>query len=378
MIGASLFITAALIVLPLAPASGRPGTSPDQTGYPHRYLLDVDVIATSDVWAVGRAQLYDGSIRSYTEHFDGSHWRHIATPKAFVFLQGVSAAGSDDVWAVGVREEGDTQPYALHWNGDAWVSVSTADTGGSASFEAVDVGGPDDVWAVGSSSTGSSSQALAQHWDGSTWRVVRTPVVAGAVSTTLSDVDAVAPNDVWAVGSSYGGAGQGVDATIMHWNGHRWSVVPSHAGSHAELGAVSVAAPGDVWAVGSRGIDKGDSFTVIEHWDGSRWSVVDSPNGPGPESRLLGVAAVAPDDVWAVGAARLPHKVGPARQSQVPLFEHWDGSGWSIVNRSSRERYSSLSAVSAVSSSDIWSVGGKQTSTSFQDLKLHWNGRRWR
>ena len=43
-----------------------------------------------------------------------------------------------------------------------------------------------------------------------------------------------------------------------------------------------------------------------------------------PVSALRGIAAIAPDDVWAVGRMR---KEG----EWMTLIEHWDGKVWSVV-----------------------------------------------
>ena len=41
--------------------------------------------------------------------------------------------------------------------------------------------------------------------------------------------------------------------------------------------------------------------TLTEHWNGTAWSVVASPNLGTSDNVLYGVAAVAANDVWAVG-----------------------------------------------------------------------------
>src|SRR5262249_53570314 len=57
-----------------------------------------------------------------------------------------------------------------------------------------------DVWAVGA--TGINSFAtLSEHWNGSSWTAVATPNTS-RLNNALVDVTAVAPDDVWAVGSS--------------------------------------------------------------------------------------------------------------------------------------------------------------------------------
>src|SRR5207248_11048139 len=56
------------------------------------------------------------------------------------------------------------------------------------------------------------------------------------------------------------------------------------------------------------------------------WRIVKSPNGSLPNSYLIGVAAIARNDVWAVG---LSYTKGLS-QAQA-LIEHWNGSQWSVV-----------------------------------------------
>ena len=59
------------------------------------------------------------------------------------------------------------------------------------------------------------------------------------------------------------------------------------------------------------------------HWDGTAWAIVTTPS-LGTVSLLSGVAAIATNDVWAVGNTR----VGTANQT---LTMHYDGTSWSIV-----------------------------------------------
>jgi hypothetical protein len=100
----------------------------------------------------------------------------------------------------------------------------------------------------------------------------------------------------------------------LHWNGAAWSIVPSPIFNDDLLFAVDAIASNDVWAVG-RSFQ--DAKTLTIHWNGANWSIVPSPNGIG-DNILFGVAAIAPNDVWAVGAAG----------SLSTLAEHWDGTAW--------------------------------------------------
>src|SRR5207249_284850 len=55
------------------------------------------------------------------------------------------------------------------------------------------------------------------------------------------------------------------------------------------------------------------------------WRGVPAANARQGHNLLQGVAAVAPEDIWAVGSARDPG--GPP----ATLTEHWTESGWTLV-----------------------------------------------
>lgn len=90
-------------------------------------------------------------------------------------------------------------------------------------------------------------------------------------------------------------------------------------GENTSLGAVAEVSPHDVWAVGyeQRGTT---TRTLIEHWNGASWSVVPSPDvQPNMDSNALSrVAAVAPNDVWAVGNSE-----STTTNIQQTLTEHY-------------------------------------------------------
>jgi hypothetical protein len=151
---------------------------------------------------------------------------------------------------------------------------------------------------------------------------------------------------------------------------------PSPDPNSNKLNAVAAISATEVWAVG-----QASASTLAEHWDGSRWSVVPTPNAPGTgtQSALLGVAAVAGNDVWAVGFSAN----GNASPAYATLAEHWNGSGWSTVptpTPSGSAISLSLNAVAAISSSDVWAVGGAVPSLASYSGKAileHWNGSAW-
>ncbi len=155
--------------------------------------------------------------------------------------------------------------------------------------------------------------------------------------------------------------------TIVNPSPGTWRVVHSTNPGSAQnnLHAVAATSATDAWAVGSfsnKHLDLQGAKALIEHWNGSTWSVVASPTTPLGDSELDGVAAISPTDAWAVGDM---FKEG-AYIGQT-LIEHWNGTAWAVVTSPSFANGAQLTAVAALSATDIWAVGygaGGQTSAS--------------
>jgi len=228
-----------------------------------------------------------------------------------------------------------------------------------------------DVWAVGVSynTERTFSSSLIEHWDGVKWSVVPSPNPSASLNI-LYGVAAVAANEVWAVGFAATGTN---GAVIMHWNGAIWTVVPNPPASivMSNLMALAAVAPNDVWAIGSGRIGDEDA-TLTLHWNGSAWSFVSSPNvGPEVDNTLFGAAAVATNDVWAVGTQQPTSLTDPHT-----LVLHWDGTAWSIIpspNDGGNTVGNHLLAASAVAANDVWATGYSELGT----LAEYWNGTSW-
>ena len=230
---------------------------------------------------------------------------------------------------------------------------------------------PGDIWAVGAAYRPISTPGtLTEHWDGSAWRVVPSPNFNQGYNE-LYGVSAVSASDVWAVGY-HNIALYGSEKTMaLHWNGAKWSIVPTrNIGEDAnELRAVAAVASDDVWAVGfGASTNNQVGRVLIEHWDGARWSLVQSPDLGGGFGILNGVVAIAADDVWAVGS-----------HGDSALVEHWDGTEWSVVPCPNGERdESELYAVSATGPDDVWVVGETDDRNGGDTLVEHWDGTTWK
>ena len=146
--------------------------------------------------------------------------------------------------------------------------------------------------------------------------------------------------------------------------GPTWSLVPSpNVGSYYnDLYGVAAVAANDIWAVGSHtNIHRGER-TLIEHWNGTSWQVVSSPN-PGSDSNVLqGVAVVSASDIWAVGSYQnySNGNYGP----QQTLIEHWDGSSWQVVPSPNHAGLGNLldSVAQVPGGTSLWAVGYRATS----------------
>ncbi len=286
-------------------------------------------------------------------------------------LTGVAVLSPCDAWAVGYGSAGAlNQTLIEHWNGGGWTAVPSPNPGANGSvLVGVSASSASRAWAVGSIVTASGRErTLVVRWNGHAWKRVPSPSPG---SDVLSGVSAVSGSSAWAVGDSI--SGDGTDRTlVLRWNGRAWTRVASPSPeSISTLISVTATSADNAWAVGGRSSGKGSpSRTLILHWNGRRWSRVPSPSPLAPDSILLGVAPVTGSDAWAVGGSTF------VLQSHT-LVLHWNGHAWARVASPTPGIAGSLDGVVASSASDAWAVGGFATAGSGSALLLHWNGRRW-
>jgi hypothetical protein len=204
------------------------------------------------------------------------------------------------------------------------------------------------------------------------WQVTKSPNF-GSDANSLSSVSAVADNDVWAVGWGWDQTLNAYRTVIEHWNGQRWSLArsPNATNGYNLLNGVAAVASNDVWAVGQAAIGSTYS-TLIEHWNGSAWSIVTSPNTPGLSNILEAITVISANDIWAVGYSQ------DSNFNTFTLTLHWDGSAWSIIPSPILD-HDILFGVDALASNDVWAVGRNRPGGYGDDrtLVIHWDGRNW-
>src|SRR5262249_44786273 len=131
---------------------------------------------------------------------------------------------------------------------------------------------------------------------------------------------------------------------IQHFDGNKWSVVPSpHFRNGEVLNSVKAISAKSIFAVGATLGKKNKLTPLIERFDGTAWRAVAAPHLAGGE--LLDLAIVSASDIWAVGS-----------DDAGVLTLHFDGTRWSQI---AAPGTGALHAVKSVSANDVWAVGSE-------------------
>jgi hypothetical protein len=312
-------------------------------------------------------------------------------------LNAVAALSPSDAWAVGYKNDNnlnDSRTLTLHWDGTTWKTVASPNPGSIPSCQNGNTGNvltavapvsTSDVWAVGFSFTCTALlKPMVLHWDGTAWKTVQTPKVRTNDNSALTSIVALASNNVYAVG--YQPASNGAVLTLVeHWNGTAWNVMSSPNANNTGnvLAGISANSPTDIWAVGDQVAPGIPAKTLVEHFNGTKWSVVPSPNvlntGDLNQNVLTSVQAVSGADITAAGFV-----LDSSNQRELTLIEHWDGTAWSIIpspNQSSTAgSLNTLHGVTAVSGTDLYAAGffaDAASSGQQQTFILHFDGSAW-
>jgi hypothetical protein len=288
------------------------------------FLNGVSAPSPSDVWAVGGSNWWSPS-STVAYHWDGSAWTRVQTPTpdGDAYFTAVAATSARNAWAVGLTGPGGPGvtghyvPIIEHWNGSSWTRQFFRLPEHSGWLASIAAAGPRDAWAVGETGSEAPNSPLIEHWNGHGWRRFPTPPGLG----DLQSVTVLSRNDAWAVGESQRNPAS-VKSLTLHWNGSRWYVVRSpNPTGNTNLQGVSGAGPDDVWAVGILNPNSCNPQceTAAFHWNGGRWTVVPSPDPPAQYlNDFLGVVAISRRDVWAVGST----------DYAATLIAYWNGKNW--------------------------------------------------
>jgi hypothetical protein len=261
-----------------------------------------------------------------------------------------------------------------------------------AEFASVSVLSDHDVWFAGVDDAGSAYGQWTARWDGhAVGSAQHVPLVPQAQFAYLDNYPGSFDSDTdgWVLAPTQVAPAFDRDAGFaFRWHDGAWSwvtlaVSPDPLREGLRFNTVAALSPDDAWAVGAFYSAKVLFGTeaegaLISHWDGTAWSIVPNPAQDQTGAVLNAIDAVSPANIWAVGWQ------GPANQTvdtgRTPFIEHWDGSAWSTVPAPAAGQPSYLEGVSGDSSTDAWAVGYQtQASTgTLIPLVEHWNGTTWR
>lgn len=320
--------------------------------------LAVLALGVAMAWNVLAPQIH---ARSNAATCDAT-WRVMKPPapgKNYNLLKSISATTPDDVWAAGFySDKWKGRPLLMHWNGNAWKLDALREfSQDNTLLNDVVALRHDNVWAAGSQ----DKDSLTLHWDGRQWTRVASP--SPGTRTDINQMAAISADDIWAVGSAQ--QANGFSALALHWNGKRWKTVPvPDSGSNADfLYKISARASDDAWAMGEAEAD-----SLLLHWNGTAWTIVEYAN----THDINDVAAVAPNDVWAVGYTWDASQV-------IPYIQRWNGAVWVPLDMSFLGPNKTLHDVYAIAENDIWILGREYESDKKENtfFALHWNGLEW-
>lgn len=270
---------------------------------------------------------------SQVEAHDCGHWSRIPSPNAAAdatFLGGISGVVAEDVWSVGwYRVEHssgyDEFPYALRWDGEEWIPefVPEPPIGLDRKTRLSDVTAvsPSEIWAVGDyipPDNINTIETLAMKWGDGDWELVPSPTAQIGSGSAFYAIDSKG-DEIWAVGYSLGPAG--ADNLAARWTGSDWEEfhpVRINNGDH-QFNAVHVQSENLVVAAGGVGPL---SIPYVAKWDGSSWSEVLPRLNSDDYLGLTSVIGFAPDDIW-VGGSRVDNL-----EFQYFTYLHFDGTSW--------------------------------------------------
>lgn len=233
----------------------------------------------------------------------------------------------------------------------------------------------DDVWAVATENNGESHARLL-HYDGTQWKREPLPEALGT-SLYPPALEEVGEKTLWLRPQT------AEDASAVNrwaqWDGTRWSPVPNPPPGSA--GDFEATGPDDIWTLDA-------AKQTAQHWNGARWTTTRLPYGTSD------LAIVGPDDVWAVGS----RSTGPGTEPVTgegysqPASTHWDGTSWKTVDTPQAhfkdpvppEPSAVLSQVFALDSGEIraygintFNHGEVDNEPADQFLRLRWDGSKW-
>jgi hypothetical protein len=263
-----------------------PGVVPAAASPAPGGMSSISVTSERDAWAAGCS---GGT--TILRHWDGTAWQPVSPPAGLVCGSAVAspvivADSAAETW---VFTSTGAASFASRWTGKTWTAPVRFTA--TSTIQTAVAAGAHDVWAFGVR----LGSLYAVRYDGRTWASAPSPGVMA------DDASATSPGDLWVAGST----GPGLDFSASHWNGRAWDLVTPMRpppGAQAVPDLVDAVAPDDVWAVTTIDPpdDNGPLRIGIAHWNGHTWQPVTYPYGAldGIDPLALAVAPDGTGGIW--------------------------------------------------------------------------------
>ncbi len=313
-------------------------------------LSDIAAASPDDAWAVGTEAL-SGAGRPLLLHWNGRRWIKDPIPgRQFAGGQVdlVSTAAPRAAWALGYLAS--AAALILRWDGRGWVRVRPPRDLENQVIYSIAAGPGGSAWLYGYSGLKGS---LLEHWTGRSWHEIKVPPKLGG---TFTNMIAAGPRGVWV--NDY--ADTGVYVVARYAAGKWTSTRPPSAGGLSVFAGFLPVAAHSVWTAGylctAAQPEEGctSSRAEIAHWNGSAWRAM-THLGP-----IAGTTSISPGPtgrpLWAGVLA--------TGTSEPLLYEHFNGTAWSLVAASPRTGgiVSTMTLVAAVpGSSATWAIAESET-----------------
>jgi len=250
----------------------------------YRHIQQFDAVSAKsagDAWVIGQTNPPAPPVHFDVERWNGAEWQHIAVPSDLGtvrqnFFRAIGSSSLGNAWTFptlfnGTRE----QTYALHWHNGRWTTTKLPR--GSAIADTA-VFSRANAWAFGTIRVAGKLRAYDLRWRGHRWRQV-------SLAAAPYEVNALAPNDMWAVGTSVATLAKPRDQRVtiaMHWNGHTWAAlrvpIPQLRRGGVLDDHMAATGPRDFWLAY---IDFDRHYNFVSngmlHWNGTRWHHVKLP-----------------------------------------------------------------------------------------------------
>jgi hypothetical protein len=226
-------------------------------------------------------------------------------------LFSAAAISPVNVWAVGEQQATDGAldggrfaTLIEHWNGAHWEAVDGDNPGRAGNhLYAIAARGDDDAWAVGQCNDGAApDRELIEHWNGRRWSSVPTPF-HGDSSAALYAVATDGSGDVWATGETYGPKGGHALVEHLKRDSRHWETLESPSPSNwTTLWGVALDGNSSATPLGTfLNLATGTYHTLVESRAGGGLQVVNAPNPVADDDDILGAITHSSDSLWAVG-----------------------------------------------------------------------------